>query len=103
MTSRGSTAAPTSPGERSPLRLAVFDLDGTLKEAFSPWRYLHVALGFEKQADEYRRRFLFGEIDYLEWARLDAALWKGQPLSKVQDIFRGNAYRPGVRELFAWF
>ena len=87
---------------RRPLRLAVFDLDGTLKEALSPWRYLHVALGFEKEADEYRARFLSGEIDYLEWARLDAALWKGQPLAKVEAIFRGNAYRPGVHELFRW-
>jgi phosphoserine phosphatase len=82
--------------------LAVFDLDGTLKQASSPWRYLHVALGFERQADEYRARFLSGEIDYLEWARLDAALWKGQPIAKVEEIFRSNAYRPGVHELFQW-
>jgi phosphoserine phosphatase len=102
MTSRRATAAQGTPGERSRLRLAVFDLDGTLKQAFSPWRYLHIALGFEKQADEYRARFLSGEIDYLEWARLDAALWKGQPLAKVEAIFRNNAYRPGVHELFAW-
>ena len=87
---------------RRPLRLAVFDLDGTLKEAFSPWRYLHVALGFEKEADEYRARFLAREIDYVEWARLDTALWKGQPLAKVETIFRNNAYRPGVHELFQW-
>jgi phosphoserine phosphatase len=85
---------------RWPLRLAVFDLDGTLKEAFSPWRYLHVALGFEQEADAYRARFLAGEIDYLEWARLDSALWKGTPLDRVEALFRENAYRPGVHELF---
>lgn len=85
---------------RWPLRLAVFDLDGTLKEAFSPWRYLHVALGFEQEADAYRARFLAGEIDYPEWARLDSALWKGTPLSQVEALFRKNAYRPGVHELF---
>ncbi len=102
MTKQRTLAANNTATQRSPLRLAVFDLDGTLKEAFSPWRYLHVALGFEEQADEYRARFLSGEIDYLEWARLDAALWKGQPVAKVETIFRSNAYRPGVSELFQW-
>jgi phosphoserine phosphatase len=83
-----------------PLRLAVFDLDGTLKEAFSPWRYLHEALGVEEQAAHYRARFLAGEIDYLEWARLDAALWKGTELAEVEAVFRDSRYRPGVRALF---
>jgi phosphoserine phosphatase len=95
----------TTPSRRSArlprLRLAVFDLDGTLKEAFSPWRYLHQALGVEEQAAVYRERFFRGEIDYLEWARLDAALWKGAPLAEVQAIFRSSPYRPGVRALFA--
>jgi phosphoserine phosphatase len=85
---------------RHPLRLAVFDLDGTLKVAFSPWRYLHEALGVEEQAAVYRTRFFAGEIDYWEWARLDAALWKGVELARVEEIFRHSEYRPGVRELF---
>jgi len=84
-----------------PLRLAVFDLDGTLKEAPSPWRYLHEALGLEEAASLYRDRFLAGEIDYLEWARLDAALWKGIAFSRVEAIFRSSAYRPGVHTLFS--
>jgi len=83
-----------------PLRLAVFDLDGTLKVAFSPWRYLHEALGVEDQAAVYRARFFAGDIDYLEWARLDAALWRGVELAYIEDIFRHSEYRPGVRELF---
>jgi phosphoserine phosphatase len=78
----------------------VFDLDGTLKEAFSPWRYLHEALGVEEQAALYRARFLAGEIGYLEWARLDAALWRGTELAEVEAIFRGSRYRPGVDALF---
>ncbi len=85
---------------RFALRLAVFDLDGTLKVAFSPWRYLHEALGVEDQAAVYRARFFRGEIDYWEWARLDAALWKGVELARVEDIFQHSEYRPGVRELF---
>jgi phosphoserine phosphatase len=82
------------------LRLAVFDLDGTLKEASSPWMYLHHALGTEEEAEKYRQRFYAGEIDYMEWARLDSALWKGVELARVEDIFRDSTYRPGVHELF---
>jgi len=85
---------------RGRLRLAIFDLDGTLKESYSPWRYLHEALGLEEQASVYRARFFAGEIDYLEWARLDAALWKGVEVTRVEAIFRGSRYRPGVLELF---
>jgi len=92
------------PGRAHPrrtLRLAVFDLDGTLKVPFSPWRYLHEALGVEHLAAVYRARFFAGDIDYWEWARLDAALWKGVELARVEDIFRGSPYRPGVDEIFA--
>jgi phosphoserine phosphatase len=85
---------------RGPLRLAVFDLDGTLKESYSPWRYLHEALSLEEQASVYRARFFAGEIDYLDWARLDAALWKGVDVAQVDAIFRGSHYRPGVLDLF---
>ncbi len=99
---RESHTIPRQRSARLPrLRLAVFDLDGTLKEAFSPWRYLHQALGVEEQAAVYRARFFRGEIDYTEWARLDAVLWKDVPLAEVQAIFRRSPYRPGVRTLFS--
>jgi phosphoserine phosphatase len=85
---------------RWPLRLAVFDLDGTLKEASSPWMYLHHALGTEQEAEKYRQQFYAGQITYLDWARLDSALWKGIELTRVEAIFRDSSYRPGVHELF---
>lgn len=85
---------------RWPLRLAVFDLDGTLKEASSPWMYLHHALGTDQEAEKYRQQFYAGQITYLDWARLDSALWKGIELTRVEAIFRDSPYRPGVHELF---
>lgn len=100
MDTQKRTAQKTHNSPLWPLRLAVFDLDGTLKEASSPWMYLHKALGLEEEAEQYRARFLAKEIDYLEWARLDAALWKGIELSKVEAIFRTSPYRPGVYALF---
>jgi phosphoserine phosphatase len=92
------TASPAGP--LPPLRLAVFDLDGTLKEAPSPWMYLHHALGTEHEAEKYRQQFHAGQITYLDWARLDSALWRGVELARVEAIFRDSAYRPGVHELF---
>ena len=98
-----ATNRPTNHAAQRPrLRLAVFDLDGTLKEAFSPWLYLHQALGVAAQAATYRARFVAGEIEYLEWARLDAALWEGKELAQVEAIFQGSPYRPGVWPLFDW-
>jgi len=85
---------------RPRLRLAVFDLDGTLKEASSPWMYLHHALGTEEEAEKYRQQFYAGQITYRDWARLDSALWKGVELPRVEAIFRDSAYRPGVHDLF---
>jgi len=85
---------------RPALRLAVFDLDGTLKEASSPWMYLHHALGTEEEAEKIRQQFYAGQISYLDWARLDSALWKGVELSRVEAVFRDSSYRPGVHELF---
>jgi phosphoserine phosphatase len=55
----------------------------------------------EEQAAPYRARFLSGEIDYREWARLDTALWKGVELTRVEGILRTNPYRPGVHALFS--
>lgn len=98
MNEHPQTTQQTAP--RPPLRLAVFDLDGTLKEASSPWMYLHHALGTEAEAEKYRQQFYAGQINYLDWARLDSALWKGVELARVEAIFRDSSYRPGVHVLF---
>lgn len=81
------------------LRLAVFDLDGTLKARASPWRLLHEALGLGEMASRYGQQFLAGTFDYHEWARLDAALWKGINLDWVEELFRRSPYRPGAHQL----
>jgi phosphoserine phosphatase len=62
--------------------------------------YLHHALGTEREAEQYRQQFYAGQITYLDWARLDSALWKGVELARVEAIFRDSCYRPGVHELF---
>ena len=84
------------------LRLAVFDLDGTLKQAPSPWQYLHEHLGVWEQALPHRRLFEAGEINAAQWARLDAALWTGVETAVVEELFRRDPYRPGARQVVSF-
>lgn len=80
------------------LRLAFFDLDGTLKQARDPYVYLHERLGTWEASQSFFQKGLSGELDYDEWLRLDAALWKGTSQATIEALFRQNPYLPGARE-----
>lgn len=81
------------------LCLAVLDVDGTLKQAESPYDYLHQRFGFGRLGEENRVLARSGQIDYGEWLRRDAALWKGQPVADVRRILAENPYLPGAQAL----
>jgi phosphoserine phosphatase len=78
--------------------LVVFDVDGTLMKTFS-WQHLHEALGTWNQGRKYLEQFFDGCITYEEWARLDAALWRGQPVKKIQRIVDEMPYVDGARKV----
>lgn len=81
------------------LRLAVLDVDGTLKHAESPYQYLHERLGVAHLAAENRELALGGQISYGEWLRRDALLWAGQPVAVIRRLLAENPFLPGAREL----
>jgi phosphoserine phosphatase len=81
------------------LRLAVLDVDGTLKRAESPYQYVHRQLGLEHLAEEHRVLALAGHISYAEWLRRDVSLWKGQPVAYLRDLLAENPYLPGAPDL----
>lgn len=81
------------------LRLAVLDVDGTLKQAESPYQYLHNRLGVARLAEANRELALAGQISYAEWLRRDARLWAGQPVAHVQRLLAENPYLVGAPEL----
>lgn len=83
------------------LKLAVFDLDGTLKRERDPYVYLHRRLGTLEAADAFTGRGLSGELPYEEWLRLDTGLWTGQPRALLVRHLRDNPYLPGARETVA--
>jgi phosphoserine phosphatase len=84
------------------VKVVFFDCDGTLTEVKSSWQYLHERLGlWDENADEYQRLFREGRIDYHEFCRRDAKLWKGLPESRILGIMEEIEYRQGVREAMA--
>ncbi len=91
-------------GDLTPrLRLAVFDVDGTLRRARDPWVHLHNHLGVADRAREFIPRWRRGEISYDEWASLDASLWRGVSRETILAALDTNPLRNGARELLRWF
>jgi phosphoserine phosphatase len=81
------------------LRLAVLDVDGTLKEAESPYQFLHRRLGLAHLAAGNRELALAGKITPGEWLRRDVALWAGQPIDEFRRLLDENPFLPGAPEL----
>jgi len=85
-------------GRHRELRAAIFDLDGTLTDTRSIWQHLHEKFGTlavgRRTAEMYRN----GLIDYVEWARLDAACWRNVRLSSLLSALDEIRYTTGARE-----
>ncbi len=81
------------------IRIVFFDCDGTLTTVTSSWQYLHERLNlWDANADEFQRLFRTGKIDYDEFCRRDAALWKGLPERRVRGLIDEIPYHEGVKE-----
>lgn len=88
---------------KAPLRLAIFDIDGTLRQVRDPWIHLHNHLGVAEQAEDLPDRWRRGEITYDEWAHLDASFWRGFTRETIAAALRANPLRKGARQLMGWF
>ncbi len=53
--------------------VVAFDLDGVLVDAVSSWVYMHEQFGV-KNSNAYQE-YMDGNIDYLEFMRVDISLW----------------------------
>jgi len=81
------------------VKIAFLDCDGTLTRVKSSWEYLHRRLEiWDNFADEYQALFRSGAIDYHEFCRRDALLWKGLPVSRVREMVEEIPYHEGSRE-----
>jgi len=87
------------PGRNRQFRAAIFDLDGTLTDTRSIWQHLHEKFGTMNVGRRTAEMYHNGRIDYLEWARLDAACWKGISLANLLPALSEIRYTLGAREL----
>jgi len=70
-------------------KLIIFDIDGTITEHISSWRYIHERLGiWDEKAFKYQDEFLAKKISYRKFCQLDAAHWKGISVRRVERIFK---------------
>ena len=81
------------------IRLAFFDVDGTLKAERDPYMYLHRQLGTEKEGLAVLASFLAGQIDYDTFAQRDAALCTGVKIARVDALFAAVPYVREARAL----
>ncbi len=81
------------------IRLAIFDLDGTLKAARDPYTFVHERVGTLAASQAITPLGISGRIPYEEWLRRDVSLWKGLSREFLQSLFRQNPYLPGAREV----
>ena len=88
---------------KTQLRLAIFDIDGTLRRVRDPWIHLHNHLGVAEEAKDLPDLWKKGEITYEEWARLDASYWRGHKRDNIVAALEANPLRAGARELIGWF
>ncbi|HSR12139.1 MAG TPA: HAD-IB family phosphatase, partial [Thermodesulfobacteriota bacterium] len=84
----------------APLKLALFDLDGTLTRERSAWEYIHRRLGvWAGHAEKYQEDYLRGRITYRRFCELDARIWKGMKVSEVKKILREIPLTEGIGAL----
>jgi phosphoserine phosphatase len=81
------------------LRLAFFDVDGTLKQERDPYMYLHRQLGTEGKGVANLNAFLAGEFDYDTFAQRDAELWAGLETVQIDTLCAAIPYIPEARTL----
>lgn len=81
------------------VKLAAFDLEGTLVKSVSGWVELHKRFGTWEKGKEYADMFFRGEIDYATWAELDASLWRGHTREEIMEWVGTVEYMDGAGEL----
>lgn len=89
--------------DNNTLKLAIFDIDGTLRRVRDPWCHLHDHLGVTDKADGFIELWERSEITYADWAKLDASLWRGFSRETIVAALETSPLRGGARELVGWF
>src|SRR5690554_5457097 len=84
-----------------PIKLAFFNVIGTLHPQFNPYDYLHRRLDLMEESLEYTFKFQQRPQEVDRWHRAEARLWEGQDAERVELLLSQIAWLPGARELAA--
>lgn len=83
--------------------IAIFDIDGTLRQTVDPWMLLHKHLGTAEQGEKFYTSWVNGEITYSRMTELDASVWKNYKKDMMLACLDLNPIREGAAQLVAWF
>ncbi|NLR93561.1 HAD family hydrolase [Flammeovirga agarivorans] len=83
--------------------LAVFDIDGTLRQIFDPWMMLHHYFNTEEEGGKIYSNWREGKITYQEMCDQDAALWKGKSKEEMIKPLVNNPVRKGAKEVIQFY
>ncbi len=62
--------------EKSPLRMLLLDMDGTLTTVTSPWQHVHQGLGvWDSKGKALLEQYLNREIGFTEFCERDVQIW----------------------------
>lgn len=85
----------------SDIKLAAFDLDGTVLEHNSSWVAIHRHFGTEHVGAASLRLYTEGKIDYREFMRRDISSWpKGTTRGEISKILKGYKVRREAPKVF---
>lgn len=83
------------------IQLAFFDIDETLHEGETIWEILHKKNHtWDSHGAKYWQMYLDKKIDYEEFAKLDAACWKGMPEKTLHEALDELKLFEEVEQLF---
>jgi phosphoserine phosphatase len=85
---------------KKPIKLVIFDLDGTLTNVESIWHHLHKSLGTWDLGKQNAEKYFKNEIDYETWAKLDSMAWAGIELKKLLSVIDKVSYVKDAKETF---
>jgi phosphoserine phosphatase len=81
------------------IKLAFFNVIGTLHPLFNPYDYLHRRLDLMEESLEYTFKYQRRPQDVDRWHEAEAELWEGQDAERVQFLLSDLAWLPGATEI----
>jgi len=84
------------------MNLFILDIDNTITMGNTVWEAIHHQQGTWSDGKKYLSQFVKEKIDFVKFAKLDVACWKGMPSSELHAVFQKITIRPGFKEFITY-